>query len=138
MLEFPDKQKDLIIALSEKYSLRFLVLFGSRVTGQIHKESDYDIAYLSERKLSIREEGEIILDLMPILRVSDERLINLVNFGIASTLLRYSITTTYQLLYECEETLFARYQSAAYKMYTEMIPVYEEQGRRLKETYLTK
>jgi uncharacterized protein len=138
MLEFSEKQKDMIKTLVEKYSLRFLLLFGSQVTGQTHAKSDYDIAYLSERVLSIREEGGMISDLMPILNVSDERLINLVNFKTASALLKYSITTNCELLFESEETLLARYQAASYKMYLEMMPIYEERERRLRADLLMK
>lgn len=34
--------------LSEKISVRKVCLFGSRATGQIHEDSDYDIAVISE------------------------------------------------------------------------------------------
>lgn len=60
--------------LSDKYELKLVVLFGSQVSGRTHQESDYDVAYLSEKKLSSEEKTDFMYDLMPVSRVQAEYL----------------------------------------------------------------
>ena len=72
-----EKIKPQIKELAEKHGLKLVMLFGSQVTGKTHKESDYDIAYLSDKKLSFDDEGRIIIEIAPIIGARDERLINL-------------------------------------------------------------
>ena len=117
----------------QRYSLELLLLFGSRVSGKIHKESDYDIAYLSRRHLDLDEEGQLILDLLPIIGERDERLINLINIRKATPLLLYAITSRCQVLYESEPTKFATLRAYAFKKYIEMKPLYEKRARRLSQ-----
>lgn len=112
------------------------MLFGSRITGQTHKESDYDIAYLSRRRLDLDEEGQLILDLLPIIEERDERLINLINIRKATPLLLYAITSHCQVLYESEPTKFATLRTHAFKKYIEMKPLYEERVRRLSQAIM--
>ena len=56
-MELSEKQKQKITEVTKKYQLRLIVLFGSRVDGKIHKESDYNIAYLPSKKLSFDQEN---------------------------------------------------------------------------------
>ena len=58
-MKLKQKQKQKIEEVAEKYQLKLVLLFGSRVDGKIHKESDYDVAYLSNRKLSFEEESRL-------------------------------------------------------------------------------
>ena len=109
--------KSKIAPLAEKYNLKLIVLFGSRVSGRIHQESDYDVAYLSDKEFSSEEESRFILELMPILRVADERLMNLVDMKTASPLLLYSITHKGQLLFEKEPWTFFKLKLRAWKMF---------------------
>lgn len=106
-----------IIPLAEKYNLKLVVLFGSRVSGRIHEESDYDVAYLSERELSTTEESGIIFGLMPILRVRDERLVNIVDMKTAGPLMLYSITQKGILLFESGVSTFFRLKLYAWKAF---------------------
>lgn len=48
-MDLTEKQKHKIEKISQKYSLDLLLLFGSQVTGQIHKESDFDVAYIAKK-----------------------------------------------------------------------------------------
>lgn len=122
-----------ILGVARKYNLGLILLFGSRVTGQVHKESDYDIGYISRREFDLDEEGQLINDLISILGVADERAINLVNIKKAKPLLLYAMTSSCQIFYEKEPTVFARLRAYAFKQYIETKPLYEEKARRLQE-----
>lgn len=86
--------------LADKYELKLVILFGSQVSGRTHQESDYDIAYFSDRDLSSEEESHLMFGLMPIMKIRDERLVNLVNAKKAGALLLRSITSGGQVLFE--------------------------------------
>lgn len=133
MVEFSDKQHNLLKDIANKYSLELLLLFGSRVTGRIHKESDYDIGYISSQKLTLDTEGQLIIDLLPVFGVIDERLINLVNIRKAPPLLLYAMTGQCQVLFERKPPAFAVLRALAFKKYIETQPLYHEKERRLKE-----
>lgn len=128
-----EKSQTLLRDLARRYNLELVLLFGSRVTGQVHKESDYDIGYVSRQKLDLDDEGRLINDLMPIVGVGDERAINLVNIKKAKPLLLFAITSSCQVLYEKEPAVFARLRAYAFKQYIETKPLYEEKARRLRE-----
>ncbi len=128
-----ERAKTKIDKLVQKYNLELLLLFGSRVTGKVHKESDYDIGYASGRRLDLDDEGRLINDLMGVIGADDERVINLVSIKKAKPLLLYAITSSCQVLYEKEPTVFARLRAFAFKQYVETKPLYEEKARRVRE-----
>lgn len=132
------KKEEYIQALSRKYSLELLLLFGSRISGQTHQESDYDIAYLSERVLDLEEEGRLIMALLPLIGEQDERLINLVNIKKASPLLFYAMTSNAQVIFEKKPAAFATLRAYAFKKYIETKPLYEEKARRLQKDFVSK
>lgn len=130
-VEINEKLKDRVAKLAEKYGLRLVFLFGSQVTGRTHKESDFDFGYISSRELSITDEGYLIIDLMPVAKVRDERLINLVNFKKASPLLLYSALNNAQLLFEDKPGFFSNIQAYAFKLFVETQPLYRLKAERL-------
>ena len=131
MIKIDEKKEELIQNIARKYDLRLLFLFGSRVTGRVHKESDFDFGYISNRVLSMMEEGQMIIDLMPIAEVRDERIINLVSFKMAKPLLLYSATSNAQLLYEKENDYFDELKLRAFRMYVEIIPLLKIKAERM-------
>ena len=129
--EITEKLKSRVENLAHKYGLNLLFLFGSQITGQTHKESDFDFGYIANRDLSMEEEGRLIIELMPVARVRDERIINLVSFKRAKPLLLYSALNNAQLLYEREAGYFAGYQAYAFKIYVETLPLFKLKAERL-------
>lgn len=119
--------------LAEKYKLKLVVLFGSRVSGRVHEESDYDVAYLSEKELSLEEETDFMYDLMPVLRVQDERLMNIINAGTAGPLLLYSITSNGQVLFEREAGSFLRLKLHAWRVFIDTQLFRDNYFRIIKE-----
>ena len=87
-MEISEKQKHKIGDLAKKYQLKLILLFGSRATGKIHKESDYDVAYLPSGNLSYDQEIDINLQFIGIF--SYDR-IDTVDLRKASPLLLFGI-----------------------------------------------
>ena len=94
-----DKIKPQIKKLAEKHGLSLVILFGSQVAGKTHKESDYDFAYLSDKKLSFEDEGKIIIDLAEVIGARDERLINLTDIKKAGAFLLKEIFDRHHVLF---------------------------------------
>jgi predicted nucleotidyltransferase len=128
-----EELKSKIAPLAEKYNLKLVVLFGSRVSGRIHEESDYDVAYLSGGELSLKEETDFMYDLMPILRVPDERLMNMVNAGTVGPLLLYSITSKGQVLFERELGSFLKLKLHARRVFIDTQLFRDNYFRIIKE-----
>lgn len=118
--------------IAEKYNLKLLLLFGSR-TGKkkfLHKESDFDVAYLPKKDLDLTEEAKLICDLMPIVRSEK---VDLVNLKKASPLLFYAIFQNCQVLYADDPLLFYYLRSYAFKKYIETKPLYQERAKRINK-----
>ncbi|OGI64273.1 hypothetical protein A3H53_03675 [Candidatus Nomurabacteria bacterium RIFCSPLOWO2_02_FULL_40_10] len=111
--------KSKIAPLAEKYGLKLIVLFGSQVSGKTHRESDYDIAYLSKKELSLEEESGFMYGLMPILKIRDERLVNIVDMKTAGPLMLYSITNKGRVLFEREIGSFFALKIYAWKVFVD-------------------
>lgn len=124
------KGKKLIKEIAKKYSLELLLLFGSRISGELQKESDFDIAYLSKKELDLMGEAKLICDLMPLFQSEK---IDLVNLKKASPLLLFAITQNCQILHQRNPIIFPALRAYAFKKYIETKPLYEEKFRRLKE-----
>ena len=122
------KERKLIKKIAQKYSLETLLLFGSRVSCKTHKESDFDIAYLSRRNLNLEDEAKLICDLMPIFK--SER-IDLANLKKAPPLLLFTITNDCRILYEKNPLIFSALRAYGFKKYIEAKPLYEEKFKRI-------
>ena len=124
------KQKQLMDKIVHKYSLELVLFFGSRISGEIHKQSDFDIAYLSKKDLKLTEEAKLVCDLMPVFKSEK---IDLVNLKKASPLLLFAITNDCQVLYQKNLLLFPSLRVYAFKRYIETKPLYGEKFKRLRK-----
>ena len=120
-----DKIKPQIKELAKKYGLDLVMLFGSQVTGKTHKESDFDIAYLSDKKLSFEDEGRIIIDLALIIGARDERLVNLCSVKEAGALLLKEIFDRHQVLFCADRNVYDSYKIFAVKNFIESRPLFD-------------
>lgn len=109
--------KPLIAKLAEKYYLTLVVLFGSQATGQTHRESDVDVAYISDKKLLFDEEALLNSDLTGIFQ-NDK--VSLVNLKTASPLLLKQIVTNAVVLYEKEQSAFNEEYLYALRLYDDL------------------
>lgn len=116
------KVKPHIAKLAEKHGLTLVVLFGSQATRETHKESDVDVAYMSDQKLSFEEEVLLNTDLTEVFR-NDK--VSLVNLKTASPLLLKQVVTNAVVLYEKESSLFNELYLFALKKYDDVQPLIE-------------
>lgn len=90
--------KKKINKIAKKYALDLVLLFGSQTKNKkrLHRESDFDVAYLSKRDLPGKEIIDLNCDLIDIF--GNDR-VDLVNLRRIDPLLRYEIAQNSQLLY---------------------------------------
>ncbi len=109
--------------IAEKYDLELLLLFGSRVKGKVlHRESDFDLAYLSGRKLDLTEESRLIIELMPVFK-SDK--IDLANIKMAHPLLMKEIFTNHKIIFCKNLSVYFHYKVYAERKYSEAKPLFQ-------------
>lgn len=123
-------QKTLIQKIAQEYSLELVLLFGSRVSGRIRKDSDFDIAYLSIKKLDLMQEAQLILQLAQVFKSENIDLVNLKN---ADPLINYSIFNECQVIFEINPMIFSTLRVYSFKKYIENKFLYEEKFRRLQK-----
>ena len=116
----------------KKYDLKLLLLFGSQARGDARKDSDTDIAFMSGRNLDFNQKAELMMDLLPVVKAKETK-IDVIDTKTAHPLLLYLIMQDAKVLYTEDMMFFYNLQSAAFKKYIEVKPVYEEMYRRLGE-----
>ena len=131
-MEISEKQKMRIEEVAKKYQLKLVLLFGSRVDGKIHKESDYDVAYLPSKNLSYDEKIDINSVFISIFPHKEGR-IDTVDIKRAKPLLLYGIFRKCQVLFAEDDLVFPTYRIYAYQKYIEALPVYEKRFKNLRE-----
>ena len=124
------REKELVEKIAKRYGLTVLILFGSHALGSAHKKSDFDIAYISARSLTLHEESELILDLSSVVKSEH---IDLLNLRTSPPLLFYAALKDGKPLYEKEPLVFTSLRAYAFKKYVETKPLYEERFKRLQK-----
>lgn len=124
------KQKKSIEGIAQKYSLELILLFGSRVSGKTHRESDYDIAYLSKRTLSFEEEYHLNYEFTNVFEVN---IIDTVNLKKAPPLLMERIFQNHQILFCSNDKTYYLYKIYAFKKFIEAAPLF-----RLRDELINK
>ena len=130
-----DKIKPQIKELADKHGLSLVMLFGSQVTGRTHKESDFDVAYLSDKELSFKDEGRIIIELAPIIGARDERLVNLSNIRQAGALLLKEIFDKHRVLFCADQNIYDSYKIFAVKNFLESRPLFDLRDHLIKKYF---
>lgn len=119
-----------IETIAKKYHLKLVLLFGSQSEDRIHKESDFDIAYLAKKPLDFENEYRLNYEFTNVFQADR---IDTVDLQKAPPLLLYAVFKSPQVLFQENELVFPSYQIYAFKKYIEAKPLYEEKYRRLKE-----
>lgn len=137
MIEITLEKQEMIGKMADKYGLNLILLFGSQVKGKTRKESDYDIAYLADKKLSFEDEGGMIINLAKIIGARDERLINLSDIGKAGALLLKEIFDRHQIIFYADRNIYDSYKIFAVKNFIENRPLFDLRNY-LIEKYFTR
>lgn len=131
-MEITEKQKQKIEETAKKYRLKLVLLFGSRVSGKTHKDSDYDVAYLPSGNLSFDEEIDINSKFISIFPQKDGR-VDTVDLRRITPLLLYMIFRQCQVLFAMDNLIFPVYRAYVFKKYIEAKPVYAEKFKKLSK-----
>ncbi|HDH51311.1 MAG TPA: nucleotidyltransferase domain-containing protein [Nitrospirae bacterium] len=110
------KTKPEVRKIAEKYRLPLVLLFGSQVSGRTHPQSDVDIAFLSEKRMSLIEIAKMQIVFSQKLKLKN---LELVDLKTAAPLLLKQAAEKSVLLYEKEPFLFANFKIYALKCFME-------------------
>ena len=98
-----------IVDLADKYQLDLILMFGSRLTGNIHPESDIDIAVYGRQIFSETEKIQLIYELCNIFHTDD---IDLVDLRTASPFLKKEVLKNYNILLQRDAMLLYQLELA--------------------------
>jgi predicted nucleotidyltransferase len=111
-----NKQQIIVEHLIEKLSPFLIILFGSTVKGNTNKNSDFDVAFLSNKKLDKYQLFMISQELASKLN----RDVDLIDLNQASTVFQAQIVHTGKVLYCSDEQKKAQFELKTLKMYTKL------------------
>lgn len=110
-------EQTIVNTLITKVSPFLIILFGSSVKGITHKDSDIDIAFLSdEKKLDKYEIFMIAQELASKLN----RDVDLIDLNQASTVFQAQVVTTGKVIYCTNKLKKAEYELKTLKMYAKL------------------
>ncbi len=112
--------------LVEKVSPFLIIMFGSSVKGNMNKDSDIDIAFLSNKKIDKYE----LFMLSQELAVKLNRDMDLIDLNQASTVFQAQVIHTGKVIYCSDEQQKAQFELKTLKMYIklneERLPIMEK------------
>lgn len=95
--------------LADKYQFDLILMFGSRLTGNVHPESDIDIAVYGRHIFSETEKIQLIYELCNIFHTDD---IDLLDLRTASPLLKKEVFKNYKILLQRDAMLLYQLELA--------------------------
>lgn len=134
-MKLTSAQQQKIKKIAQQYRLKLVLLFGSQSEDRVHKESDFDIAYLAEKTLDFKSEYHLNYEFT---NVFQRDKVDTVDLQKVPPLLLYAVFQSPQILFQKNELIFPSYQAYAFKKYIEAGPLYEEKYRRLRERLTNK
>ena len=118
--------KEKLEAIFSEDGLQLVIVFGSIVSGKMHKKSDLDVAFLFDRPIDTVALTNKVINLLH----TDN--IDVVDLKRASPLLKFSIVKTGRLIYENEVGLFNAFYSLALRMYIDTQKLRDAQKSAIK------
>jgi uncharacterized protein len=106
-----DEIKEKLAFLFKEEALRFVLLFGSRSSGQVHPKSDIDLGFLYDDPVALLDLTNRITHLLHTDRA------DVVDLRRANPLLCFSAARQGKLLYERCPGLFNRFYSLSFRRY---------------------
>jgi predicted nucleotidyltransferase len=118
--------KDKLTPLFEDEGLRLVLLFGSAVSGEVHKQSDIDLAFLFDRPV------DILALTNKVIRLLHTDNIDIVDLRHANPLMKFSAVKNGILIYEREAGMFNGFYSLAFRMYVDTKKLRDAQVTAIK------
>lgn len=125
-------QTEKIETIAKNYSLKLVLLFGSQVSQFTHKESDFDIAYLSEKELGFKDEYHLNYEFT---KVFGSERIDTLDLKRASPLLMQQIFQNHQILFCSNQKSYHFYKIYAYKRFIEATPLFQLRNELIKNYF---
>ncbi|MEE9614977.1 MAG: nucleotidyltransferase domain-containing protein [Thermodesulfobacteriota bacterium] len=97
----------------EEKGLKLVLVFGSVVSGKVHKRSDIDLAFLFDDRPDMLELTNRVIRLLKTDRV------DVVDLGRANPLLKFLAARGGRVLYERSPGLFSEFYSLAFRRYVD-------------------
>jgi len=113
-----------IVKIAKKYSLKMILLFGSRANGKGNQYSDFDIAFIAEKELGVNEKISLNTDLISIFECDEIDLVDLRKTD--DPILIYEISQNCKLLYGEKEEL-DKFKIFAFRYYMDHEPLFKLQ-----------
>ncbi|MGM0867399.1 MAG: type VII toxin-antitoxin system MntA family adenylyltransferase antitoxin [Bacillota bacterium] len=110
-------EQTIVDLLVEKLSPFLIMLFGSTVKGNIHRESDIDVAFLSDQ--SEYDQYELFM-IAQELAATLSRDVDLIDLSQASTVFQAQVVHTGKTIYCTDEQKKANYEIKTLKMYAKL------------------
>lgn len=129
------KQREDIEAVGKEYSLKFIILHGSRATETARENSDLDIAALSLDPCSFEKFLAIQSKLADILGDNQKQELDFKLLNGADPLFRYFVTRDGILLYG-NPTAYNEYKAYAFRAYVDSKDLRELENNLLKKSIL--
>jgi predicted nucleotidyltransferase len=121
-----DEIKEKLTPLFREKGLQMALLFGSVVSGRMHKQSDIDLAFLYDEPLDILDLTNQVIRLLHIDKV------DVIDLRTANPLLKFSVAAQSRILYERSPGLFNIFYSYALRRYIDTKKLRERQQESTK------
>ena len=118
--------KERLATLFEDESLQLVLLFGSALTGNMHKGSDIDLAFLYD------EPADVVALTNRVIRLIHCDTVDVVDLRSANPLLRFSVAQKSRPLYEKSAGVFNEFCSLAFRMYVDSKKLRDGQAKVIK------
>lgn len=105
-----------ITLLRKRLDCDAIILFGSYARGMQTKESDIDIAFKTQKKISKKEQFDIVQELEEILKLD----VDLINLDNITDVFRYEILMNGETLYCKDSFKFDMYKLDMFREYLEL------------------
>lgn len=125
-------QTEKIETIAKNYGLKLVLLFGSQVSQFTHRESDFDIAFLSLKELSFKDEYHLNYEFISVF--GSER-IDTLDLKKSSPLLMQQVFQNHQVLFCSDQKAYYLYKIYAYKRFIEAAPLFRLRDELIKNYF---
>jgi predicted nucleotidyltransferase len=125
MKQYDSIIKKELILISKKYDLKLLILFGSRANNSSNLNSDWDIAYMPSKNISINQDLRLYNDIAKLIQNEKVDLINIKNTKYLHVL--KNIFLEGKLIYEKKLGLFKQLKWGLWMQYIDFSKYYNKE-----------
>lgn len=122
-----DEIRERLTPLFQDEGLRLILLFGSSVTGKMHRHSDIDLAFLFDRDI------DILALTNNVIRLLHTDNVDVIDMKHASPLLNFSAGKNGRLLYERSQGEFNSFSSLTFRRYIDTKKFRDMQATAIKQ-----